>query len=337
MANCNKLFLDFNSNVSLSKKQKEALLKSRIAVQDKIIKYFKENTKLSVPKFWIQGSYIMKTLVIKKDKTYDVDLGVYFLEKPDLEAKTVQNHVKEALKDHTSKTPEHRQRCVRVIYTGDYNIDLPVYYKLDEDDHPFLAVKADGWEESDPLDLKKWFEGKKDKKGQLCRMVKYLKVWADRLSFKAPSGIALSVWAGEEYKENEREDEALLDLLKAILEEIEESFLCMNPESPFDDLTSKLDDAQKEKFIEALKVFIQDAENAIDSKNQLEASKLWRKHFGKDNFPEGKDEDVDAKLNALHTIKGIVIDKTAKLNREGKIQTEAGIDHKPHKNYGGKI
>lgn len=335
MANCNKLFLDFNTNISLVKKQVNALITSRKSVEATIVKYFKDNTDLSPPKFWIQGSYVMSTLVIKKDGTYDVDLGVYFLEKPDVEAKTVQGYVKSALKDQTGTTPEHRQRCIRVIYAGDYNIDLPVYYKLDEDNHPFLAVKDNGWEESDPLDLKKWFEDKKDNNGQLCRLVKYLKVWADKLDFKAPSGIALSVWAAQNFTENERDDVALSDLLKSIKQDIGEDCYCLNPKSPFDDLTSKLDDGQKEKFVAALNNFILDAESAIDSNNQLEASKKWRTHLGKDCFPEGVDEDVDAKQELLNAAKGIVLGGRAKLSSVGKIQTEEGISHKPHKNYGG--
>jgi len=335
MANCNKLFLDFNTNISLVKKQVDALIKSRKAVEATIVKYFKENTTLSVPKFWIQGSYIMKTLVIKKDGTYDVDLGVYFMDKPEVEAKTVQNYVKLALKDQTGTTPEHRQRCVRVIYAGDYNIDLPVYYKLNEDDHPFIAVKDNGWEESDPINLKKWFEDKKDSNGQLCRIVKYLKVWADKLNFKATSGIALSVWAANNYVENEREDVAFLNVLKAIKLEIGTDCNCLNPESPFDDLTTRLDATQKEKFVTALTSIIDDGELAIDSDNQLEASKKWRAHLGKDRFPEGKDEDVDAKLELLNAAKSVVLGGSAKLNKEGEIQTAQGINHKPHKNYGG--
>jgi hypothetical protein len=48
-------------------------------------------------------------------------------------------------------------------------------------------------------------------------------------------------------------------------------------------------------FLEALKNFIQDAESALNEKNQLKSSKLWKKHLG-DRFPDGEDKDEDEKL-----------------------------------------
>lgn len=334
MANCNKLFKDFIKAVSLTKSKKDALIKARSAVETTIEEYFKDKDGVNVPKFYIQGSYIMRTLVIKKDGTYDVDLGVYFLEKPTVEAKTVQGYVKDALKDQTSTAPEHKQRCIRVIYSGDFNIDLPVYYMEDVDTYPSLAVKDDGWEESDPKELRRWFDDHKDDNGQLCRMVKCLKVWCDNLSFKAPSGIAISVWAANYYSDNERDDQALSDLLNSVKDNIDQNGTCMNPKTPFDNLTSKLDSTQVEKFIEALKAFAGDAKEAISTNNQLEASERWQKHLG-EKFPDGEDEDADAKQESLNKIKAMVLGGSAKLSSEGKIQEKDGVKHKPHKNYGG--
>jgi hypothetical protein len=48
MANCNKLFLDFEKKISLTKTQKEKLDNSRRALQDKIINYFKDREGVSV-------------------------------------------------------------------------------------------------------------------------------------------------------------------------------------------------------------------------------------------------------------------------------------------------
>jgi len=40
----------------------------------------------------------------------------------------------------------------------------------------------------------------------------------------------------------------------------------------------------------ALQNFIDDADTAINEKNELKASKLWQKHLGS-RFPDGEDKD----------------------------------------------
>ena len=40
-----------------------------------------------------------------------------------------------------------------------------------------------------------------------------------------------------------------------------------------------------------------DAKKAIDEKNKLTASRLWKKHLG-DRFPEGEDEDEETTNSA---------------------------------------
>lgn len=334
MANCNKLFLDFEKTVSLTKAQIEKMTKSRKALETTIKDHFKNKEGVTQPFFYIQGSYIMKTMILKKDGTYDVDLGVYFKEKPTVTAKTVQTHVLDAVKNQTTGGAQHLQKCIRVIYVGDYNVDLPVYYMTKDDDHPNLATKNDGWQLSDPKELRQWFNDQKDDKGQLVRIVKYLKVWADLRGFKMPSGIALSVWAARYFMKDDRDDKALRDTLKGIQISMNSNCDCYNPATPFDNLTDKLDDGQKKKFKEALKSFIDDADAAIASDNQLDASKKWRKHLG-DKFPLGADEDVDAKQKELSATRAAILAGTAKTGRDGQIQTETGVSHKDHKFYGG--
>jgi hypothetical protein len=333
MANCNKLFLDFNTTISLSKAQREKLDSSKTAIQDKIRNHFKDKEDIKNPKFRIQGSVIMKTVIIKKDKTYDVDIGVFFLEKPNVTSTTAQKHVLEAVANHTKGGQSHHKKCIRVIYADDFNIDLPVYYIEEDDDHPHLAVKNEDWQLSDPKELCEWFESKKDKKGQMKRLVKYLKVWANNRSFKMPSGIALSVWAANKYAEDERDDIALSNLLDELYNTINKNCDCYNPSTPFDNLTSKLDDNQKDKFHIALEKFKDDAQEAITSTNQQSASKLWINHLG-DRFPLGVDEDVDAKQKELNKTKASILSGTARTDESGTINTEKGIEHKPHKNYG---
>jgi hypothetical protein len=78
MANCDDLFQTFDENISVSSARKKTLRKSRNAIRDRIRKHFKEELKVTVPKFHGQGSYSMDTLVNPLDGCdYDIDDGVY--------------------------------------------------------------------------------------------------------------------------------------------------------------------------------------------------------------------------------------------------------------------
>ena len=43
---------------------------------------------------------------------------------------TLQNWIWDAVNGYTSISPEHRKKCIRNIFSGDYEIDIPVYYKV---------------------------------------------------------------------------------------------------------------------------------------------------------------------------------------------------------------
>lgn len=335
MANCHPLFQQFIDAVSVSGNRKDKMNASRTAIQEHLKDYFKKKEGVVIPRFALQGSYIMGTLVQKLDATYDVDLGLYFLEKPTVDANTVQRYVLNAMEGWTDTPPKHKKKCIRVIYKDDYHIDIPVYYKLDSDSHPHLATK-DGWEDSDPKDFKEWFKERCDEKGQLKRLVKVLKAWADKLSasFKGPSGLALSIWAATHLKAADRDDLALTILLEAMKNAIAPGFTCRMPTFAYNDVTSKLDNDQKEKFREALKAFAIDARKAVDSKNQLEASKLWQRHLG-NRFPAGEDKDVDAYEAKLRAAAVAAASGSAKVDRSGDIQTKEGVPYMPNRNFGG--
>lgn len=165
MANIHNQFLEFEKIVSLSDSKKKKLILSRRALENRIKNHFKLHDKFLIPKFYIQGSYKMKTMVMKKDGSYDVDLGIYFLKKPLITSLTLQKNVLKAVANHTQSGAEHREKCIRVKYKSDFDIDLPVYYMQKGDEHPHLATKKE-WLKSDPKELCDWFEkfaGKKIK------------------------------------------------------------------------------------------------------------------------------------------------------------------------------
>ena len=81
--------------------------------------------------------------------------------------------------------------------------------------------------------------------------------------------------------------------------------------------------------------FIEEANKAIEEKNQLKSSRLWKKHLG-ERFPEGADEDTDAKEHALNALKQSILSGSAYAQKSGDItESNLGIKHKEHKNFGG--
>ena len=293
MANCNNLFKKFNGELNVTPTKKSKLKTSKSDLRDKIRNDFAKNHADYKPTFFTQGSSKLGTMIRTKDDECDMDDGVYFQIKPNVSGTTIQGWVKDAVYNATSSSPEHRRKCIRVLYKGDYHIDLPVYYKQVNDNHPNLAIKNNDWEESDPKEFIEWFKNKRDDKGQLVRIVRYLKAWGDNKRNKMPCGLVMSVLAEKSIKYNDRDDIALRDTLKEIKNVLSFNWSCIMPVVPFDNLFEDYDETRKNNFLNSLDDFINDANTAIDNeKNQLSASKLWKKHLGI-YFPLGVDEDVD--------------------------------------------
>lgn len=296
MANCNNLFQDFHDEISIGKSKKERMMNSKNGLRTRIRKWFKDNHSDYEPKFYIQGSYKMKTGIRTKDDICDLDDGIYFFRQPDVTATTLQTWVWNAVDGYTNTTPEHRKKCIRSIFTCDYEIDQPVYYKVDGQNYR-LSIKNTGFEDSDPKEMVDWFNQKKDNDGKLIKQVKYLKAWCDNKRNKMPNGIAMTILASNAIVKivlNERDDITLKDILKEIKKALDLKFECIVPVVPNDDLFADYDETRRNNFLTALDNFINDAEKALREENQLAASKLWRQHLG-DRFPEGEDKKDESK------------------------------------------
>lgn len=291
MADCHKLFEEFQDEISLPSGKKSRMITSKNALRERIRKFFKDNHPEYDPKFYIQGSYKMGTVIRTKDDICDLDDGIYFFRKPDVTATTLQGWVWDAVYGYTSADPEHRKKCIRKLFLSDYEIDYPIYCK-EEDKEYQIAVKNIGFENSDPKAVVKWFNNKKDSRGMLVRIIKDLKGWCDNIRNKMPSGLAMTILASNARTKivlNDREDITLRDILKEIKKALDIRFECVVPALPNDDLFESYDEARKSNFLTSLRNFIEDADNAIREENQLAASKHWRKHLG-DRFPKGEDK-----------------------------------------------
>lgn len=294
MANCNNLFDKFQEEISIPEQKSKRMKNSKEALRDRVRKDFQEKHPGYDPKFYVQGSDKMKTGIRTKDDICDLDDGVYFMREPDVTATTLQQWVKDAVAEHTDTPPEHRKKCIRNIFAGDYEIDMPVYYKIDGKEYQ-LAVKNNGFEDSDPKAMVDWFQERKDKRGMLVYVVKDLKAWCDYKRNQMPNGLAMTILAAHAKAKivyNERQDITLRDTLKEIKKALDLKFECIVPVTPNDDLFAEYTAERKDNFLAALDAFIKDAEEALKEPNQLKASKLWKKHLG-NRFPEGEDKDED--------------------------------------------
>lgn len=303
MADCHKLFQEYNKEISLTLTKKTNMTTSKDGLREQIRSYFKKHHPEYAPKFYIQGSYKMKSGIRTKDDICDLDDGVYFFREPDVSATTLQSWVKNAVDGYTSSPAEHHKKCIRTIFTKDYEIDHPVYYKVDGKEYQ-LAVKNNGFEDSDPKAMVDWFNEKKDKEGQLLRIVKYEKGWCDymRTRMRMPNGLAMTILASNAKNKivaNERDDIYLRDILKEIKKTLDTKFECKVPVVPFDNLFEDYDETRENNFRTALKDFIVDADEAIKEPNELKASRLWRKHLGT-RFPDGEDKNEDSKAFASY-------------------------------------
>lgn len=301
MANLNYLFQQFNDELTVTDSKKSKMINSREHLREKIRKSFEKNHKGYAPKFYIQGSYKLKTLIRTKDDTCDLDDGVYFKNNPEnITGTTLQRWVKEAVDGSTDATPTHKKKCVRVDYKAGYNIDLPVMvFDEDNDDHPLLAVKNNDFQVDDPKEFVDYF--KDNKTDQMIRVIKYLKAWCDHKREDMPSGLAMTVLSLKHFQENDRDDVALKYLLIEIEKQLKKNFRCIMPTTPKDDLFADYSEVKKNNFMDNLSAFIKDAKRAIEEPNHQKASIIWKKHLG-DRFPLGEDKDEKRSNNFTKTI-----------------------------------
>ena len=304
MADCHKLFLEFDSELNILPSKKSKMIASKNNLRDRIREDFKESHPGYSPQFFIQGSYKTGTSIRNKEDHCDLDDGIYFSSNPDdISGRTLQEWVLQAINGITDATPIHKRKCIRVNYQAGYNIDLPVMvFDKEKTEHPQLAVKDSDFKEDDPKEFITYY--KDHKTDQMTRMVKYLKSWCDHKRESMPSGLSMTVLTLNHYLPNGRDDVALKFLLIEIESALKSEFKCIMPTAPGDDLFADFSDTKRENFLNNLKDFIADAKAAIDESNQLKASKLWKKHLG-DRFPDGEDKEYNnSSSNSLRKAAG---------------------------------
>jgi hypothetical protein len=291
MADCHNIFLEFDQKIKLPEKKKEGLRVSRDSLRKKVREVFSE--KGYIVKFSWQGSFAMNTIISPEDGDYDIDDGIYMQIDTDPEETiyTIHNWLVKAAEGHTSIDPINKNPCVRVLFSDGHHVDLVLYRMGENDDHPWFGHKKDSWIPSDPKEFVDWFNDKCAEKGQLKRIVRYMKAWSDHLKGDMPSGLILTILACNNIELNARDDVALLETLKNIEQSLEEAFICYRPTTDStEDLFSDYSVTRKEYFLQRLHSLIESGNQAIEEINQKDACPKWRKHLG-NRFPCDLAED----------------------------------------------
>lgn len=327
MAVLHKEFINYNKNIELTTARKDSLIKSRKELRKKIRNWFKENKPNELqPKFKGQGSFDMNTSVNpipvyddngNKLLKYDLDDGVYFIEKDDENNKiainTWHDWVFDAVDNHTGEDSIRKTTCVRVVFADGHHIDLPIYYK--EDDTIELAHRSKNWIESDPKAFVEWFNDLKT--SQLERIVRYLKAWKNyrevsNNNLKLPSGFELTLLAVDNYVEDDNDDKSFRETIRNISTALNKSggFKCIRPTTPKgEDVFADYSSTRKDNFLNVLSSLLSDLDKAKDEKNFKKASEiLINNQFGT-RFPLGEDKKEEDKSNVLGTAIGSSIIK----------------------------
>lgn len=205
-----------------------------------------------------QGSYAMDTMVNSETETSDIDDGAVFTRESlkgdrggDKLPSDAKEMVRKALASGTTfkNPPEVRSNCVRVYYNDGFHVDVPVYRSYEEGGENFKELASSSWVSSKPEDITDWFKGQVTAKSpdtvkgrQMRRVVRLLKYWSkSRSSWNMPSGFVLSVLTDEAYQTGgwkERDDQALLAVMRQIKNRVTYDEKVFRPVAPKDEITS---------------------------------------------------------------------------------------------------
>lgn len=271
-----------NDEVTLRESDRRDMKGRRDNGRTRLEKGLEENGHAQPTMICSQGSYQMRTMVQDDNCDYDIDDGVYFQPENlrdkdgnDLTPLAARQRVCNALsRDQRFASPaEVRSNCVRQEYQAGYHIDMPVYRigienKDTDDERAFYELASkDSWELSDARAVTKWFKDEvRDRNGedgdqgfQLRRAVRLTKAYArsrEDWKEKTTSGITITRLVVDEFVAvADRDDEALLDVWKAIEKRLKASTEVEHPINP-GPLAGKSDDKVRffqEKLTEALR------------------------------------------------------------------------------------
>jgi predicted nucleotidyltransferase len=335
MADLQKQFDDFHSEIRLGNKDEKAKLQDK---RDLLVKNLSDGLKKKADNggkkytfgSFNQGSYAMHTGTKPLDNDYDIDVGIIFdNSKNDFNnALELKKIVRDAISSNF-RTVNIRRPCVTTTYlkdgNPDYHVDLAIYVKKPFSDSYYIAMGKEHsseenieWVDSDPKGLTAKINNchSDDDRKQFRRVIRFMKRWRDNSfskSNEAPISIALTCsayhWFVPKKSAGSYNDlRATLSLVQSMLDNygIFSGRLAVSlPVIPYNDLFEGLTNKQMYSFKEKLENFRDTLKSSLENNSVKDASEQLIKCFGAE-FPEGLDTE-DSSDDSLESFKHPVV------------------------------
>ena len=347
--------------VILTRKLKRKLYDHRQANRDRLKSRLPSRIKdisVSDTSFKPQGSMAVDTIIRTKFKyeEYDIDDGLLLARSElvdesgnDLTSDQIRDHVLKALRDRRFvKKPKLVTNAVRVFYKEEdeerHHIDIPIYRRYENGVGETIRELAseDGWVESDPTQVNKWFEElvearNKSTEGwgtQLRRLIQLLKRFCrSRQNWDMPSGMKLTMLVAECQPDyDQRIDESFRWLLEELKNRLTHSKVIRNlahPDKPA--ITRTSCDSNVVELEEKVEDALEQLRELDDRENDNERAtrKAWDWVFQSDGY--FRDYEKQQRLSEKAKLINSGLAKTTSL---GVISAAEGVANTPHRFYG---
>jgi hypothetical protein len=152
-----------------------------------------------------QGSWPHETIIKPAEGVeFDADFMLVMEEQPDwaVSPKTYVTKVHAALArqgTYARLVKPAKCRCVRVVYAGDYHVDVVPFVVLSDGRQVIVNGDDDEWEDTDPEGFTAWMKERNDiTGGDLKRVIRLLKYLRDHLdNFRRTRSVLLTAMLGE--------------------------------------------------------------------------------------------------------------------------------------------
>jgi hypothetical protein len=149
-----------------------------------------------------QGSWPHGTIIKPADNVeFDADFMLIMEEQPGWRPKDYIDAVHAALSRHgkyKTMVKPPKCRCVRVVYAGNYHVDIVPFLVLSDGRQVIVNADDDEWEDTDPAGFTSWMKEKNDITGghlkRVIRQFKYLRDHQD--NFKLTRSVLLTAMLG---------------------------------------------------------------------------------------------------------------------------------------------